>query len=194
MNRFLTLAILFPILLASCSPSSDNASSSSSELVASLRARKYSIDSLINEERKLIALAKVKGRESLVDMPKAAGQRIEAVFNVYKNDGRIIYIAEMPKSPEDEWFIAYKSYFDEQGKLFAFQRQNNFFHSDCTDGAALENLVKYYNQEFESVDSTYSLTDSRKKELETADCKFPYNFPYKINKDVEEYQQQVKGL
>lgn len=140
-------------------------------------------------------MAKLKGRESLVYMPKAKTGEVEAVFNIFKDkQGQIIYIAEMPKSPNDDWFIAYKSYFDKNGNLFAFQRQNNFFHSECTKGAALENLVKYYNHKFEVLDSAYTLTDSYKKELDKAGCKFPYNFPYKIYKTVDEYRKEVKGL
>lgn len=160
-----------------------------------LKNNKYSIDSLINKERNLLALAKLKGAENLEAMSSQNAGRVETVYNIFKDkSGRIIYISEMPKSPNDDWFIAYKSYFDESGNLFAFQRQNNFFKSECTNGAALENLIKYYDPGFELLDSVYTLTDSHKKDLTKTDCKFPYNFPYKIYKSVTDYQQNVKGL
>ena len=116
--------------------------------------------------------------------------KIEAAYNVLKNpEGKVIYVAEIPFSPKDDWFIAYKSYFNENGKLFAFQRLNNFFHSECTKGAALESLTRFYNDDFTVADSSYTLTDSNKKELDKEKCKFPDSFPYTVAKTLEEYRK-----
>lgn len=185
----IVIPVVSLFILASCSQSGNH------NQTIRQKKQKYTIDSLINKERKLIAMAKLKGQEAIVSMSKAQTADVEIVYNVFKNqEGKIVYISEMPKSTNDDWFIAYKSYFDENGKLFAFQRQNNFFHSECTTTAALENLVKYYNDTFEVIDSTYTLTDSYKKDLQKADCKFPYNFQYKIYSSVDEYKEHVKGL
>ena len=188
MNRTCIPLFLFIVIMFSCSPSA------SQDPAFVQKNKKYSIDSLINKDRGLTLMVKIKGRQTLLPMP-ADGKGVETVYNILRNkNGQVLYISEIPKSPDDEWFIAYKSYFDENGKLFAFQRQNNFFNSGCTKGAALESLVKYYNVEFEVVDSAYTLTDSYKKDLDKRSCKFPYNFPYKIYNSVEEYRQNVKGI
>ena len=188
MNRNIILPCFFLAFFISCSQSPKQ------DLAANQKDKKYSIDSLINKERRLIAMAKIKGQQAIGAMPEDE-KLVETIYNIFKDEnGQIIYIAEIPKSPDDDWFIAYKSYFDENGNLFAFQRQNNFFHSECTKGAALENLVKYYNDKFEVVDSIYTLTDSYKKDLNKAGCKFPYNFPYSVYKSVAEYRKNIKGL
>lgn len=189
MYRVLILTGIISLFIASCSGSGDKG------LLITQKNKKYSVDSLINAERKLIFMVKLKGEDTIVAMPENATLPIETIYNIYKNkEGKIIYIAEMPKSPSDDWFIAYKSYFDENGNLFAFQRNNNFFNSKCTQYAALENLVKYYDEKAELIDSTYTLTDNKDKDLTNLECELPYNFPYKIYKTVAEYQQNVKGL
>lgn len=188
MYRVLILAGVILLFIASCSGSVDKS------LLITQKNKKYTIDSLINAERKLIFLVKLKGEEAIVAMPENQSRPIETIYNIFKKDGKIIYIAEMPKSPNDDWFIVYKSYFDENGNLFAFQRNNNFFNSKCTKYAALENLVKYYDEKAELIDSTYTLTDNKEKDLTKLDCELPYNFPYKIYNSVSEYQQHVKGL
>lgn len=181
--------VVLSIFVISCSQSQNR------DLIIVQKNRKYSVDSLINKERNLILMAKIEGQENIGPIPKDQTLQVETIYNIFKdNKGRIIYISEMPKSPNDDWFIAYKSYFDENGNLFAFQRLNNFFNSKCTKYSASENLVKYYDEKFAVLDSTYTLTDSQAKDLSKLDCKFPYNFPYKTYKTVSEYQQNVKGL
>lgn len=188
MKRFLIPTWLYLLFLVSCSTASDPGPATV------LKDKKYTIDSLINKDRNLIVMAKVRGQDAIGAMPKDPAQ-VVVVYNILKDkNGRIVYISEMPKSPNDDWFIACKSYFDENGNLFAFQRQNNFFNSECTKGAALENLQRFYNDKFDVLDSVYTLTDSYKKDLTEAPCKFPYNFPYKIYKNVDEYRGTVKGL
>lgn len=188
MKHFLIPVCVYLFFLMSCSSAADP------QPATALKDQKYTIDSLINKERKLIVMAKVRGQKNIGAVPKDPAE-VEVVYNIFKDkNGRIVYVSEMPKSPNDDWFIAYKSYFDENGNLFAFQRQNNFFNSECTTGAALENLQRFYNDKFEVLDSVYTLTDSYKKDLTQAPCKFPYNFPYKIYKNVDEYRTGVKGL
>ena len=186
--RSISPFILIILILFSCgSPKANSA--------AIQKAKKYAIDSSINAQRNLLVLVKIKGRKQIAPLSRQTNSEVEVVYNIFKDQqGRIVYISEMPKSHEENWFIAYKSYFDENGNLFAFQRQNNFFQNECAKGAALENLVKYYDAKVELIDSSYTLTDSYKKTLNKSDCKFPYNFPYSIDKSLHDYQNRVKGL
>jgi len=178
------------IFLFSCT----NPQSSKDNLKSQLKHQKFSIDSLATSAN-LLLFVKTPDKKDLQALKKGETYpgKIEASYNVLKDsNGKIVYIAEIPFSPKDDWFIAYKSYFDKHGKLFAFQRQNNFFHSECTKGAALENLIRFYGEDFSVIDSSYTLTDSNKKQLDKATCKFPYDFPYTVVKTLEEYKRSIK--
>ncbi|WP_256011124.1 hypothetical protein [Desertivirga xinjiangensis] len=159
-----------------------------------LKHEKYQIDSLLSDSS-LVLYVKTPGKSELTQVKRGERypKQIEASYNVLKNkDGKVVYIAELPFSPKDDWFIAYRHYFDENGRLFAFQRQNNFFKSECTRGAALENLTLFYDTNFRMLDSVYTLTDSNKKKLEPGSCKFPFNFPYTVPRSLDDYQKMKK--
>lgn len=172
------------VLYACSSPKAD-------KNVSLLKNKKYTVDSTINAQS-LIVYVKVKDKAGLISREEARNQKnLEATYNVFKDkSGKVLYIAELPFSPNDDWFISYKSYFNQEGKLFAFQRENNFFGSECTKGAAMENLLKFFNPDFSVADSSYTLTDTKKTPLDKSTCKFPYNFPYKINSTLEEYKKE----
>jgi hypothetical protein len=181
---FYSLLIVF--FAGACKPKSGK-----SPGLDELKAQKQHIDSMITE-KSIVILAKVEGEKRLV---KVEGNKyppnMEATYNVVKDEnGKTVYIAELPFSKNSDWFIAYRSYFDNDGKIFAFQRLNNFLHSECVRGAAMEKSTNYYNRKFKLIDSTYTLTDSQKKPLDRSDCKFPYNFPYKVFKTVGEYKDE----
>ncbi|WP_207533705.1 hypothetical protein [Desertivirga arenae] len=182
----LTCIITAVSLIYACS-----SSPKTNKNVSRLKDKKYTVDSTINAQS-LVVYVKVKNKTDLISREEARDQKnIEATYNIFKDkSGKIRYIAELPFSPKDDWFISYKSYFDEDGKLFAFQRENNYFGSECTKGAAMENLVKFYNPDFSIADSVFTLTDTKKTPLDKTTCKFPYNFPYKINSTIEEYKKE----
>ncbi len=159
-----------------------------------LKTKKKEIDKKITPTS-LIVLAKLWDEPELV---KVENQQyptgIRFTYNILKDDkGRIVYINEMPFSMKSDWFIAYKSYFDTAGNLFAFQRQNNFLKNNCTKGALLENYTRYYDSKFKVTDSIYTLTDSKLKSVQRSACTFPYNFPYKVIKTLPEYKKE-KGI
>ena len=62
-------------------------------------------------------------------------------------------------------------------------RSSGFFNSECTDGAAHELLIKFLNEDFSVLDSSYSLKDDNKKSLKKEECTFNYDFPYTISQD-----------
>ncbi len=183
---FKLLLLTLAVALANCTnPKNKNS------LSAKLKHQKFVIDSLTTSTN-LLLFVKPTDKKDLMQLKNGEHYpgKIEAAYNILKNpEGKVIYIAEIPFSPKDDWFIAYKSYFNENGKLFAFQRLNNFFHSECTKGAALESLTRFYNDDFTVADSSYTLTDSNKKELDKESCKFPYSFPYTVAKTLEEYRK-----
>lgn len=183
-KHFYLLITAISVLYACSSPKTD-------KNISKFKDKKYTIDSTINAQS-LIVYVKVKDRANLISREEARDQKnVEFTYNVFKDkSGKVRYIAELPFSPKDDWFISYKSYFDEDGKLFAFQRENNFFGSECTKGAAMESLLKFFNADFSVADSSYTLTDTKKTPLDKSTCKFPYNFQYKINRDLEEYKKE----
>lgn len=177
---------IFLVSIVGCKPKSGKAPA-----LEELKANKHSIDSMITEES-IIILAKVSDEKGLIKIKdNKYPENVETTYNLVKDkDGHIVYIAELPFSKDSNWFIAYRSYFNTEGKLFAFQRLNNFLHSECVRGAAMEKSTNYYNAKFKLIDSTYTLTDSQKKPLKRSDCKFPYNLPYKVFKTVAEYKEE----
>ncbi len=154
-----------------------------------LKEQKRQTDHLVSDSS-LQVLVKVSGKKDLVKVENRRYPRnIETTYNLMKDKkGRIVYLAELPYSKTSDWFIAYKSYFDSAGHIFAFQKVNNFLNNGCTHGAAMETLTRYYTPDFKIADSLYTLTDTYKKPLDKGACKFPYNFPYKIFKTLEEYK------
>ena len=177
---------MLALMQVSCSSSQQN--KGEDQELKELSARKIDIDNMMSDST-LQVLVKVKGKPELqVVKDKKYPRNIETTFNLLMDTtGRVVFISEMPYNATSEWFIAYKSYFDTDGKLFAFQRQNNFLNNGCTHGAAMENSIGYYNKDFLLVDSLYTITDTYKKPLDKKACKFPYSFKYTVNKTLDEY-------
>lgn len=171
--------------LAACRNSTRT--SDAGDLADSLKKEKVKTDHLVSDSS-LVVYVKVKGKKDLVKVEnKRYPRNIDTTYNVLRDKGgRIIYVAELPFNPSSEWFIAYKSYFDSLGHLYAFQKVNNFLNNGCTHGAAMETLVKYYSSSFKVIDSAYTLTDTYRKPLDKTGCKFPYNFPYQVFGTVAE--------
>jgi len=186
MKHFLIGLAMLSVFQVSCSSSQH--SKDEDEAIKELSGRKVDIDNMMSDST-LHVLVKVKGsRELQLVENRRYPRNIETTYNLLRDTlGRIVFISEMPYNATSEWFIAYKSYFDENGKLFAFQRQNNFLNNGCTHGAAMENSIGYYNQDFLLVDSLYTITDTYKKPLNKKACKFPYSFKYTIIKTLDEY-------
>lgn len=186
MKHYLIGLAMLALLYTSCSSSQQNKEEDAE--LKELAALKIDIDNMMSDST-LQVLVKVKGKRDLqVVKGKGFPRNIETTYNLLRDTmGKVVFISEMPYSATSEWFIAYKSYFDADGKLFAFQRQNNFLNNGCTHGAAMENSIGYYNNDFLLIDSLYTITDTYKKPLDKKACKFPYAFKYTINKTLGEY-------
>jgi len=186
MKHYLIGLAMLALLYTSCSSSQQKKEEDTA--LKELAALKADIDNRMSDST-LQVLVKVKGKREL-QVVKGRGypRNIETTYNLLRDTtGKVLFISEMPYNATSEWFIAYKSYFDKDGKLFAFQRQNNFLNNGCTHGAAMENSIGYYNEDFLLIDSLYTITDTYKKPLDKKACKFPYNFKYTVNKTLDEY-------
>lgn len=184
MKRFLTLMTL-SIALASCSQSGNE---NKEDLINSVSLQKRQIDQKINNKTLQVWVRVKNQNKAILVENRRYPKNIDITYNIFKDEkGRMRYAAEMPTSPDNDWFIAYKSYFDTTGNIIAFQRINNFMNSGCVRGAAMESMTKLYDHTFNAIDSTYTLTDTYKKPLEKSACKFPYNFPFKITKSSKDY-------
>jgi hypothetical protein len=163
--------------------------------LTALKAYKKHINSLSLDSNNGIVLVKVPNNKNLQVVKNGKfPDEVETTYNLLKDSkGNIIYIMESPTSESGDWDIEYESYFDKEGRLFAFERTAGFFNEECTDGSIKpdepvhEKLVKYFNTHSKLIDSTYSLLDNNKKPLDKSKCISNYDFPYKIIFNLKDY-------
>jgi hypothetical protein len=151
--------------------------------------KRYIDQYIVKHPREVILLAKVpKKKESVRIKNEHWPEDVEYSYNVLKDGkGKIIFIAQIPFSESGDWHITYSYYFDNNGKLYCFERFTGFFNSGCTDDAAHETIGKYYDEKFKLISQFYRLTDSKNKPLNKNKCVLNYDFKdYKIYKNVDE--------
>lgn len=171
--------------------------STKKSLERTLKKLKDSIDKLVSsvDSGKIIVLVKLPNSSQLVRViNEKFPDDVEITYNIFRNqEGHIVFAGQAPESESGDWDIEYQSYFDKNGKLFAFERIAGFFNSECTkdDDAAHETLVKYYSNG-KLIDSTYTLTDSKKRPLVKSKCVFNYDYPYTIIFDWDAYKKANK--
>jgi hypothetical protein len=118
---------------------------------------------------------------------------IRSTFNLFHDEaGRLRVASEFPFSESGDWSIRLTHYFDAKGRLFAFERNLNFFNSVCTPGMASENRNILFDTSGRRTDSIYHLVDSENKALKRKDCQFPYDYPYTIHKSTSEWMADKK--
>lgn len=155
-----------------------------------LELQRIQMDSLVSRrELDLEVLVKEPDKEDLtLVVNEEWPRRVETSFNVWKNpEGVIKVIGEYPFSESGDWSIGYVHYFDKVGRTYSFMRNTNFFNSECTEGLASEEIIEYYNKDFNRVDREYSLTDARGEKLDKNDCTLTYDYPYDVSKSVEDF-------
>jgi hypothetical protein len=171
-----------------------NELTSTEEIIPQLKNKKARIDTLMaHKELRLEVLVKEpnKGKLTLVKNEQWP-EEIETTYNIWENaEGQVIVVGEYPLSESGDWDIEYLHYFDNNGKIFSFERNTNFFNSICTEGVAYESLVEFYNSDFIRINSTTSLVDEARKNLKKEDCVMNYDFPYSINKNLKEYLKKI---
>ncbi len=186
-NALFPSLVIFMIQLSSCGGGSEV----KTNVADALRSQKQLTDAMISD-KSLEVWVKVKEKKELIRVvDRKYPKSIEVTYNVLRDSlGRYRYIAELPFSDTNDWFISYKHYFDTAGHLYAFQRINNFLKSECVRGALMENSLKLYDEHFKLVDSSYTLTDTYKKPVDAKGCKFPYNFAYDVSSSLESYRKK----
>lgn len=176
----------------------DSRTSSTSRLVPEpdilerLKYQKTVIDTLFNQSKdKLIVLAKLVDKNEPIQIKNGNfPDNVETTFNILKDSlGRVITVSEFPFSESGDWNIILTHYFDKDGKIFAFERQTNFFNSICTDGVAFETQTEFYNSDFQLIDKIYKIVDEKNKTLQKDSCQFPYDYEYIVSADIDKYLQ-----
>ena len=197
-NLTIPVFLLIVFVGAGCSTPAINESEQakshkiSKNYISIIKTEKQHIDNLTHDTSALLVLVKVPHNNALLRVKgDNFPDEIETTFNLLKDkNGRVIYAVEIPFSESGDWFISYKSYFGDSGKLLAFEREANFFNSECTGeggGAVHEKLVKYYDESFDIIDSAYTLHDNNKKPLKKSDCFYDYDYPYTIHKTLKSF-------
>jgi hypothetical protein len=193
--------LLFAVMITGCHRSHNPKSAKSEQLhhatkaeIRALHTAKNLIDTAAADTDKLVVLVKVPGKKELVTVKgNTFPDDIETTFNLLKDkDGHVIYTVEIPESESGDWFISYFSYYRPDGQLFAFSREAGFFNGECkvaVEEPVHERLVKYFDKDFNLVDTVYGLKDSKGKKLKKSKCDFPYDYPYKIEKTVDEFMK-----
>jgi hypothetical protein len=143
---------------------------------------------------KLIILVKVKGQ---TDLQSVIGQDwpddIETTYNILKNKReQIVYLGEFPTSESGDWTLGLKHYFEDNGRLIAFEKRLSYFNRDCTDGAVIETVIELYDNDFKLIKSTKVQTDNNGRQLKVKDCEHAYNWTFDKRGTVSELFQLKK--
>ncbi len=161
-------------------------------MLDSITKARTRIDSLFNQNKeRLIVFAKIAGQEQPIRITnRKFPEQVHTTFNILKDSsGNIITISEIPYSESGDWTIILTHYFDKTGKTFAHKRQADFFNSICTDGVAHEMRVEYYDSYGKLLEKIQTLMDDKKNPLPKDSCQFPYEYEYRISKDLGKYVQ-----
>ena len=107
---------------------------------------------------------------------------LEVSLNILRDEaGRVIYYAQYPMSRSGDWLIAYQYFIDGQsGKVYGFRRMAHFFNSHCVSEVAFETATWLFDEQFNIIAKSYSLTDEEGVDLANKECEFPYDFKYRI--------------
>jgi len=204
-KKYFFVLLLAPLLVLCHKPPNHQTSklkpnSKKNVQLASLKANKRHIDSLLMDTDRIIVLVKVPGSNDLQIIKNGKfPDEVETTYNLFSDrTGHIVYILESPTSESGDWDIVYESYFNGEGNLFCFERTAGFFNVECSDGSAKpeepvhEKLIKYFNTRSKPIDSVYTLVDHDNKPLNKSKCVSPYNYPYNIIFSVNNYLNMKK--
>ncbi|MBS7567108.1 hypothetical protein KHS38_22070 [Mucilaginibacter sp. Bleaf8] len=176
MNFSLTIIYLvLQIILSPCHKNTvkNKTADSASVSIQSLHKHKADIDKLFNTyaKRKSSPISVYVKRYNSKKLEKVINEQwpeqIEYTYNIIKNpSGKIVQILASPTSESGDWDICYIHYFNNSGRLIAFERRTNFFNSGCTDNdeAVHETICSYYNNH-KVISKSYKLADNNGKNL-----------------------------
>ena len=99
-------------------------------VLASLKNKKAAIDKYAKANPKqLLVFVKVTGKKNLIRVYNQKWpDAVEYTCNILKDKGgKIIYIYKAPFSESGDWDISYEHYFDDEGNVFAFYKDESIF-------------------------------------------------------------------
>lgn len=164
-------------------------------IIERMKYEKTKIDSLFKKGKgECLSFIKLTetGQSFLLETDTIPEEAITTYYILKDNLGKVITISELPTSESGDWFIVYTHYFDKTGKTFAFERQTNFFNSNCTDGIAYETKTELYNSDFKIINKTYKLVDEKNKALNKDSCSLFYDYKYNVSPNIDNYLKTNK--
>jgi len=195
MRKLTYLLIIILGLLCACNSKNTSTSIPEPDLMERLRYEKSEIDTLIkNSKGECLTFIKLTetGTASLIETDSVPEEAITTYYIFKDSLGKAITISELPTSKSGDWFIVYTHYFDKTGKTFAFERQTNFFNSNCTDGVAYETKTVFYNSDFKIINKFYKLVDEKNKPLNKDSCSHFYDYKYNVSANIDNYLKTNK--
>lgn len=130
-------------------------------LLTKLKDKKVAVDKSLKRGAALFVFVKIPGKKTLIKIKNDHWpDEVEYTYNILKNaSGKIIFIAQIPYSESGDWDIEYKHYFDEQGKTYAFNKEESIFGDNSDGGVIRDILVNYYDENFTILRHVNYLTD-----------------------------------
>ena len=197
MRKLTYLLTIILGLLSACN--SKNTSTSrllpEPDIIERLKYEKTEIDTLFKKGKgECLTFIKLTetGQPVLIKTDTLPEDAITTYYILKDSLSKVITISELPTSRSGDWFIVYTHYFDKTGKTFAFERQTNFFNSNCTDGVAYETKTEFYNSDFKIIDKFYKLVDEKNKPLNKDSCSHFYDYKYNVSPNVDNYLKSNK--
>lgn len=164
------------------------------DILDRLKWQKAMIDSSMSEVKlDLEILVKEPDTEGLTKVVDDEWpEEFSVTYHLWANaNGQIEMIGEYPFSESGDWGIGYLHYFDKNGKTFSFERNTNFYNSECADDLVNEDILEFYDNDFNRISRTYDLTGPGGQNLNDKNCSLPYDYPYDVAPSLENYLNRI---
>ena len=138
---------------------------------------------------KVIAFAKLKGKDSVIKIEKGDRDTHNVVcyYNIWKDTtGKIILIRCMPFSETNNWWVEYNHYFNAEGKTIVFEGLTNTQNNDMDADEWHEVYEKAFDTNFKVVGKYYYLGNRWDKKMKYTGQLDSLRFTHTIYKNVDE--------
>jgi hypothetical protein len=153
-----------------------------------LKVKRAVTDSYLKAHPKqVIVLVKVPGKKNLVRVyNKKWPDEVEYTLNILKDkNGKIIYIIQTPFSESGDWEISYEHYFDNEGNVFAFYKDESIFNDNVKGGVVRSKLLNYYDKDFKIVKQNNWLEDTKGRVVKANKSNFDFrDYNYTVYKNL----------
>lgn len=151
----------------------------------------YTDSYLKSHENDLIVLVKTPEKQELISVKNNQWpDDIDFTINILRdNEHRIIFIALIPYSESGDWNVKCQYYFDKQGNIYAFYKEESVFGGEDRTGDVVRSLLlKYYDSDFNLINSKNWITDTHYKKIKSNIHHFDFpDFNYRIYKNLDEF-------